>query len=180
MKPILKALQAHLRAEMPELVTIAKWNNQLRNMSKEYTIATPAVYIDLTPGEIQWAAMGPGQQVGECEFAFHLVTDTMQDVDDEAWEDADNDPLANLVLLEKLNFVLQNFGWSNIEAPTNGAYAFSSLNRTRSGNDTDHDSIRDDIQYYGTMITDISAARLAEANAVFVTLENPETEVEGT
>lgn len=73
MKAFYTTLKAYISTNMPGILHVDLWNDQLNNLDDENPFERPAIFIEL--GEINWTDVNKNGKRGALPVTFHLVSD---------------------------------------------------------------------------------------------------------
>lgn len=131
------ALEARIKDEIPEIKTFRLFNNQFENEKQEKAFAFPALMVEFT--DLNYTAKSESLQEADTSLIFHLGFASLKTEDREIF-----------VLAQKVHQSLQAFA---------GVGLFSSLNRKREQQDSNHDGVIVWKMEYTTLLSDNSANR---------------------
>lgn len=154
MRLIRQLIRDRLTAFIPTLARVDRFNHQYEKMDEEDPVdwSAGAVYIELIPGT--WETLGGGLiQETEATVRLHICREFYGS---SASDEDITDPWESLSLPEQVFVALQGAHLTDADGRT----VATTLTRTSSTEDNDHDALEVDIMEFTTRITDYSAERV--------------------
>ena len=149
MRTLYTNIKAFIKQQLPQVVHVNIWNNQLANLQDEPQFLRPAVFVEF--GIVEWTKTNKSNKTGTIPVTLHIVNDCY---------DTDADDIDMMNSLELLNEVEEVFDGATLQACT-------PFINTSTQPDHDHGNLIENITTYTTEYTKCirSNRKMTEVNA---------------
>jgi len=135
MKDLYQNIKTFVQTNIPDIIHVNIWNEQITNIQDEVQFLRPALFIEF--GIVEWNQVNKGKKTGTVPVILHLVTDCYDtDADDQ-------DMMTSLELLDDVESIFDG-------SAVSGCTPFTS---TTTQTDHNHGNLIENILSYSTQYT---------------------------